>query len=168
MKFSRRCAHAALVTLLASVIFAAGADAQVIRQTYIGVGHSDGWTALFGFQFLKELSEPDPDARVIEAQPSLIATAAGGVRTNPDDLTAQFALGVIFPTDGAIAYWGPVGLGSLSPIGGGGGVRLGAGFGAGLAWLTAGVMKLDGRGGASAHVNVDLTTAFLCDITQIC
>lgn len=167
MNYPRRPAHTTLVALVASVIFAAGADAQVIRQTYIGVGYSDGWTALFGFQFLKELSA-DEDARVVEAAPSLIGYAAGGVRTNPDDLTAQFAFGVVFPTDGAIPYWGPVALGSLSPIGGGVGVRLGAGFGAGLAWLTAGVMKLDERGGASAHVNVDLTTAFLCDITQIC
>ncbi len=167
MNHSRRPAQAALVALLTSVLFAAGTDAQVIRQTYAGVGHSDGWTALFGFEFLKELSA-DEDARVIEAAPSLVGYAAGGVRTNPDDLTAQFAFGVVFPTDGAIAYWGPVGLGSLSPIGGGGGVRLGAGFGAGLAWLTAGVMKLEGRDGVSAHVNLDLTTAFLCDITQIC
>ena len=42
------------------------------------------------------------------------------------------------------------------------------GFGAGMAWLTLGVMKLNERSGVSAIVNIDLTTAFICDVTSIC
>ena len=168
MNTIHRRARAALVSVLASALLVAGADAQVIRQSYVGLGYSDGWTALFGLQFLKDLAAGDDDPVVDEAGAVLHGYAAGGVRTNPGDLTGHFGLGLLFPTGGEPAYWGPIALASANPAGIGGGVRLAGGFGAGLAWLTGGVMKLRGRDGVSAIVSVDLTTAFLCDVSGIC
>ena len=163
-----RCARAALVSVLASATLIVGAEAQVITQSYVGAGYSDGWTATIGLQFLKDLAAVEDDPVVDEGGMVLTGYAAGGVRTNPNDLTAHFGLGVLFPTDGEPAYWGPVALASVNPAGGGGGVRIAGGFGAGMAWVTLGAMKLKGRSGTSAIVNIDLTTAFICDVTPIC
>jgi hypothetical protein len=168
LKHVVRCARTALVSVLASALLIAGAEAQVITQSYVGGGYSDGWTATIGLNFLKDISAVEDDPVVDEGGMVLTGYAGGGVRTNPGDLTAQFGLGLLLPTDGEPAYWGPVALVSVNPWGGGGGVRIAGGFGAGMAWLTLGVMKLNERSGISPVVNVDLTTAFICDVTPIC
>jgi len=144
------------------------ARAQVFVQRYVGLGYADGFTGLVGLNFLKDLMVEE-DALVDEPGPVLNGFLAAGVRTNATQLTGQLGLGVVFPTGGAnLGYVGPVAIGSVHPWGGGGGVRLAGGFGAGLAWLTVGVVKLDGRDGAKALVSVDLTRAFICDVTPVC
>ena len=110
---------------------------------------------------------PEEDARVVEGQNALHGYAAAGVRSNPGDLTAQFGLAYLFPTSGDPTYWGPVALASINPAGAGGGLRVAGGFGAGLAWLTVGAIKLNDRG-TSAIVNLDITTDFICDLVSFC
>jgi len=167
MKHLRRRARAALVSVLASAFVVVGTEAQVSTQAYVGAGYADGFTGMVGVQFLNVFL-PDEDARVVDGQNALHGYAAAGVRSNPGDLTAQFGLAYLFPTANEPAYWGPVVLASINPAGGGGGLRLAGGFGAGLAWLTVGAIKLDGRDGVSAIVNLDVTTDFICDLVSFC
>jgi len=118
--------------------------------------------------FLKDLTV-DEDAIVDEPGPVLDGFLAAGLRTHTTQLTGELGLGVVFPTGGAtLGYIGPVAIGSVHPWGGGGGVRLAGGFGAGLAWLTAGIIKLEDRRGVKAIVSVDLTQSFICDVTPVC
>ncbi len=144
------------------------ARAQVFKQPYVGLGYADGFTGLVGINFLKDLMVEE-DALVDEPGPVLNGFLAAGVRTHRTALTGELGLGVVFPTGGAnLGYIGPVAIGSVHPWGAGGGVRMAGGFGAGLAWLTAGIVKLDGRDGVKAIVSVDLTKAFICDVTPVC
>lgn len=158
-------ASLAAITLLAPP---PEAQAQVFTQPYVGLGYADGFTALAGLNFMKDLAV-DEDALVDEPGPVLNWFAAAGLRTHDTQATGELGLGVVFPTGGAnLGYIGPIAIGSVHPWGGGGGVRLAGGFGAGLAWLTAGVIKLDRRSGVKAIVSLDLTKAFICDVTPLC
>lgn len=168
MKQLSSTVHGMFLAVLTTALIVTSGEAQVIRQSYVGVGHADGWTAMFGLQFLNDISVGEDDRVVDEGGAVLTGFAAAGLRTNPTDITAHFGLGVLFPTGGELAYWGPVGLASVNPAGGGGGIRLVGGFGAGLAWLTVGAIKLEGRSNPSLSLNLDLTPAFICDATPIC
>ena len=159
----------AIAALLLALAPAHGARAQVLTQPILSLGYADGFTALAGLNLLDDLGGGGDDALVDEPGAVLNGFAAAGVRTHDVQLTGELGLGVLFPTgDANLGYWGPVALGTLHPWGGGGGVRLAAGFGAGLAWVTAGVIGLHDRGGAKVIVNVDLTKAFICDVTPLC
>ncbi|MDE2763961.1 MAG: hypothetical protein OXK74_14440 [Gemmatimonadota bacterium] len=151
---------------LASLTPPGTADAQVFGHPYLGAGYADGFAALVGVNFLKDLGPGDDDARYDEARPVLHAFAAAGVRASDARATGALGLGVLFPT--GLGYVGPLGIGAVRPWGGGGGVRLAAGFGAGPAWLTAGVIRLEGRGGVGALVILDLSLALVCDATPVC
>jgi hypothetical protein len=162
----------AVATLVAAVVVVAApraVEAQVLTQPYLSGGWVDGVTGQFGINLLRDLTSSDDDALVSEPGPALNGFLSAGVRTRPTQATGFFGLGLMFPKgDPNLAYYGPVGVGSVHPWGWGGGVRVAGGFGAGLAWLTAGVIKLDDRNGIKPLASLDLTFAFLCDVTPIC
>lgn len=144
----------------------APASAQVRPQPYLGLGYSDAPTLMFGFQFLKD-SGGDEDALVDEGGLAFQAFAAGGFRDSFGKLSAQGGAGVLWPTDGDTpAYWGPTVLASLDPGGLGGGLRLAGLFGGGFLWLTAGAIHVEDSW--AAHINLDVTTSFLCDVSNLC
>jgi len=158
------------VFVAAIVVVAAphGLDAQVFTQPYVGLGYADGFTALLGLNLLKDLTAADEDALVDEGGPILSGFVSAGLRTNDTQVTGLYGLGVVLPTGGAVSSIGPIAFGSVHPWGGGGGLRLAGGFGAGLGWLTAGVIKLEDRSGVRVLANLNLTWAFVCDVTPVC